>query len=171
MSLTTPGLTNSVRNKPQLGRNGQFSLPSVAFSLRLQELGWSRTSLTESRSSPGRLVRLFFSPYWPQSSPHLSPSYSQQPSASRGGGRQSQEQRSNVWDRGLWLRKSTCKTAVFSTNGFKRLALVSLLVPIGNFLYNPLFQLSTTTTRAGDEAKTTSLTLDIHQKFRTVLRL
>lgn len=71
------------------------------------------------------------------------------------------EHLNRIWDRGFWLRKSTWKTAVFSTNGFKRLALVSLLVPIGNFLYNPLFQLSTTATRTGDEAETTSPTLDI----------
>lgn len=66
-----------------------------------------------------------------------------------------------IWDRAFWLRKNTWKTTVFSTNGFKRLAIVSLLVPIGNFLYNPLFQLSTTASRTGDEADVTSLTLDI----------
>ena len=71
------------------------------------------------------------------------------------------EHLNRIWDRAFWLRKSTWKTAVFSTDGFKRLALASLLVPIGNFLYNPLFQLSTTASRTGAEADTTSLTLDI----------
>ncbi|KAH6611856.1 hypothetical protein C7974DRAFT_85820 [Boeremia exigua] len=71
------------------------------------------------------------------------------------------EHLNRIWDRGFWLRRSTWKTAVFSTNGFKRLAVVSLLVPIGNFLYNPLFQLSTTASHTGAEAETISLTLDI----------
>lgn len=71
------------------------------------------------------------------------------------------EHLNRIWDRGFWLRKSTWKTAVFSTGGFKRLALVSLLVPMGNLLYNPLFQLSTTATRTGNEAEITSLILDI----------
>jgi hypothetical protein len=71
------------------------------------------------------------------------------------------EHLNRIWDRGFWLRKSTWKTAIFSTSGFKRLALVSLFVPIDNFLYNPLFQSSTTATRARDKAETTSLTLDI----------
>ncbi|KAJ8105968.1 hypothetical protein OPT61_g9852 [Boeremia exigua] len=71
------------------------------------------------------------------------------------------EHLNRIWDRAFWLRKSTWKTAVFSTNGFKRLALASLLVPIGNFLYNPLFQLSTTASRTGAEADTIPLTLDI----------
>lgn len=71
------------------------------------------------------------------------------------------EHLNRIWDRAFWLRKSTWKIAVFSTTGFKRLALISLLVPIGNFLYNPLFQLSTTASRTGAEADTISLTLDI----------
>lgn len=71
------------------------------------------------------------------------------------------EHLNRIWDRAFWLRRSTWKTAVFSANGFKRLALVSLLIPIGNFLYNPLFQLSTTASRTGAEADTVSLTLDI----------
>lgn len=66
-----------------------------------------------------------------------------------------------IWDRAFWLRKSTWKTAVFSTNGFKRLAVVSLLVPVGSFLYNPLFQLSTKASRTGAEADSVSLMLDI----------
>lgn len=39
--------------------------------------------------------------------------------------------------------------------------MVSLLVPIGNLLYNPLFQLSTIATRTGTEADTVALTLNI----------
>ncbi|KAF2621343.1 hypothetical protein BU25DRAFT_452732 [Macroventuria anomochaeta] len=71
------------------------------------------------------------------------------------------EHLNRIWDRAFWLRKSTWKTAVFSTNGFMRLAIVSLLVPVGNFLYNPLFQLSTTESCTGTEADAVSLTLDI----------
>ena len=71
------------------------------------------------------------------------------------------EHLNRIWDRAFWLRKSTWNTSVLSTNGFKRLAIVSLLVPIGNFLYNPLFQLSTTASHAGDEADVITLTLDI----------
>lgn len=39
--------------------------------------------------------------------------------------------------------------------------MVSLLIPVGNFLNNPLFQLSTTASRTGAEADSVSLTLDI----------
>lgn len=69
-----------------------------------------------------------------------------------------------IWDRAFWLRKSTWKTAVFSISGFKRLAIASLIVPIGNLSYNPLFQLSTRASH-GAKVDTVSLTLDILQKI------
>lgn len=50
---------------------------------------------------------------------------------------------------------------MFSTKGFKRLAITSLLIPVGNFVYNPLIQLSTTASRTGAKADTVFLTLDI----------
>ncbi|KAH7402919.1 hypothetical protein BKA66DRAFT_564805 [Pyrenochaeta sp. MPI-SDFR-AT-0127] len=71
------------------------------------------------------------------------------------------EHLNRIWDRGFWLRRSTWKSSVFGTRGFKRLALASLLIPIGSFLYNPLFQLSTRASRTGAEADTIPLSLDI----------
>lgn len=66
-----------------------------------------------------------------------------------------------IWGRGFCLRKSTWKTAIFSTKGFERLAMVPLLEPVGNFLYNPVSQLSTTASHTGAEADSVSLTLNI----------
>ncbi len=70
-----------------------------------------------------------------------------------------------IWDRAFWIRESTWTSRAWKEDGIGRLLLASALVPIGGFLFNPLFQLSTRTVPAGVQTGTIPMKVDILQKI------